>query len=152
MSKALALVYSKLQAFTNAAVELEHAFGQLESDDDQLAVARDYPFDKSFEELLHDIFEWRDSVQAHCEPIRCTACGTQREHLEVQRFITGNETLVCCEMVLDRNLEENACPDGPETCPKCGTPHSSTEFEDEGTGDEAGRTFHYCSDACREKH
>jgi DNA-directed RNA polymerase subunit M/transcription elongation factor TFIIS len=38
------------------------------------------------------------------------------------------------------------------SCPKCGTQHDSTEFEDEGEGDEAGRTFYYCSEACKETH
>jgi predicted RNA-binding Zn-ribbon protein involved in translation (DUF1610 family) len=38
------------------------------------------------------------------------------------------------------------------SCPKCGTTHHSTEFEDEGEGAEAGRTFRYCSEACKEKH
>lgn len=38
------------------------------------------------------------------------------------------------------------------SCPKCGTQHDSTEFEDEGEGDEAGRTFYYCSEACLETH
>lgn len=135
--KPRALLLAKLQGFVNAAVELEHAFGHLETEDDLLTVARDYPFDKAFEELLHDIFEWRDSVQAATEPIRCVSCGAQGEHIAVQAMVSGVPGLVCC---------------GPETCPKCGTPHSSTEFEDEGEGDEAGRTFRYCSEACKEKH
>lgn len=40
-----------------------------------------------------------------------------------------------------------------ESCPKCGRPTCKSEaFEDEGEGDEAGRTFYYCSEHCREAH
>jgi hypothetical protein len=83
------------------------------------------------------------SNEAGIEPIRCAHCGTQGEHVEVQASVSGTPGLVCCEM-------ENATP--PYSCPKCGTPHSSTEFEDEGEGAEAGRTFRYCSEACKESH
>lgn len=38
-------------------------------------------------------------------------------------------------------------------CAKCGTQHPRrNSFTDEGEGDEAGRTFFYCSNDCRERH
>lgn len=41
----------------------------------------------------------------------------------------------------------------PEHCPKCGKPVTRADaFEDAGTGEEAGRTFYYCSEHCREAH
>lgn len=40
-----------------------------------------------------------------------------------------------------------------ESCPKCGATVTRGEsFVDTGEGDEAGRTFYYCSEHCRETH
>lgn len=40
-----------------------------------------------------------------------------------------------------------------EFCPKCGKRVTRADaFEDEGEGEEAGRTFYYCSERCREAH
>lgn len=40
-----------------------------------------------------------------------------------------------------------------ESCPKCGDNITRGEaFTDEGTGEESGRTFYYCSERCRETH
>lgn len=39
------------------------------------------------------------------------------------------------------------------TCPKCGKAVDPQKaFTDEGEDDEAGRTFYYCSEYCRETH
>jgi hypothetical protein len=39
------------------------------------------------------------------------------------------------------------------SCPKCGASvFTEDAFEDEGEDDEAGRTFYYCSEHCRETH
>ena len=39
------------------------------------------------------------------------------------------------------------------SCAKCGARVlRSKSFDDEGEGEEAGRTFHYCSESCRESH
>lgn len=40
-----------------------------------------------------------------------------------------------------------------ESCPKCGdTVTRGAAFEDQGEGEESGRTFYYCSEHCRETH
>jgi hypothetical protein len=40
-----------------------------------------------------------------------------------------------------------------ESCPKCGAQVAlALAHEDEGEGEEAGRTFYYCSEHCRETH
>lgn len=40
-----------------------------------------------------------------------------------------------------------------ESCPKCGLKVTREDaFVDEGEGEEAGRTFYYCSERCRETH
>jgi hypothetical protein len=70
--------------------------------------------------------------------IRCAHCGTQGEHVEVQAMVSGVDGLACCG--------------GAFSCPKCGAQHNSTEFEDEGEYEEAGRTFRYCSKDCMETH
>jgi hypothetical protein len=149
------LYLGALEAFVNAASELSRAWDALRTDEDQLTAEREYPFEKSFDEVLSDLIDWRDYVKAYVEepmrPMRCVQCGTQGEHVKVQREVSNYPDLVCCEMLLDRNLEENACPE-VYSCPKCGTPHTRTDFEDEGEGDEAGRTFHYCSQRCLETH
>jgi DNA-directed RNA polymerase subunit M/transcription elongation factor TFIIS len=46
-----------------------------------------------------------------------------------------------------------ATSDELESCPKCGARVMRSEaYPDEGTGDESGRTFYYCSERCRETH
>jgi hypothetical protein len=50
-----------------------------------------------------------------------------------------------------RKLAKDGCR--MESCPKCGTAvRRALAYVDEGEGPEAGRTFYYCSEHCRETH
>jgi hypothetical protein len=53
-----------LEAFTKAAGDLSRAWDELRTDDDQLTAARDYPFEKTFEEVYSDIIDWNSSIQS----------------------------------------------------------------------------------------
>lgn len=52
-----------LEGFAWSASALSRAWDTLRTEDEQLKAARDYPFDRSFEEVVHNILEWRDSVR-----------------------------------------------------------------------------------------
>jgi len=56
------------------------------------------------------------------------------------------------EMILN-SAQNHLYAETKESCPKCGkTITRENAFTDEGTGDELGRTFYYCSEHCREVH
>jgi hypothetical protein len=91
-----------------------------------------------------------------------TVKESDSERIRCQEVIYAGDTCgkpaVACEHTEGGSFfyycEEHATARGstPFSCPKCGRLHRSTEFEDEGTGAEAGRTFRYCSAHCRRTH
>jgi hypothetical protein len=88
---------------------------------------------------IRRIKQWPNTIEKH--PL----VGVSEGGLGLQEV--GNE---------DVYIEIGGLPDEEDeiaSCPKCGTPVSTADsFDDEGVGDESGRTFHYCSEHCRQTH
>jgi YHS domain-containing protein len=59
----------------------------------------------------------------------------------------------CDTIEIRRQAADHFHAETIESCPKCGARIArENAHQDEGERDEAGRTFYYCSEECRESH
>ena len=122
---------------------------------------------------LHDDETWAADLEAAAETLRgligeadphCQMCGANEgePHHDAaakgkivtlhRTTVDGEKKTVC---MLCRNGLYAMRRDAKilESCPKCGgTVTRGEAFVDTGEGPEAGRTFYYCSEHCRETH
>ena len=107
-----------LELFTNIAAELEVMWEESSVDDVDM-MAKDYPFEKSFDELVLDIYIWNFAVRkimakrlakdGDLESYITLENGTVRERrfLEMSNFIGARKAGMAAEIEIERNGDGN---------------------------------------------
>lgn len=62
-------------------------------------------------ELVREITTTDNSTEDEQHWIRCLECGFTKDDVEIIAMVAGLSGAVCCELKLEQNLSDNACPE-----------------------------------------
>jgi hypothetical protein len=98
----------------------------------------------------------RAAFNAYCDLVGTSAADRNEEYTVTDQIVDllhfARRKGWDAELIMD-SVRMHLDAETLESCPKCGKQvQRENALEDEGEGDEASRTFYYCSSECRDTH